>query len=143
MIRMLALIALTIAAIPSTASQISVDCNAGQSLNHTLSTLDKHTPVTVSVNGTCTEYVQIVGFEGLTLKGLPGAALHQPAGGAGNLFNSLLLIESSRSVTVDGFSVQADTVTAPAIGIGHSSSDVSASKRVVARCSRSLSLARE
>jgi hypothetical protein len=124
MIRTLALITLTLAAIPSTASQISVDCNAGQSLNHTLSALDKNTPVTVSVNGTCTEYVQIVGFEGLRLKGLPGAALHQPAGGAGNLLNSLLLIESSRSVTVEGINVQADTVTAAAIGIGHGSSDV-------------------
>lgn len=124
MIRVLALVALTFAAIPSTASQISVDCNAGQSLNHTLSTLNKNMPATVSVNGTCTEYVQIIGFEGLTLKGLPGAALHQPSGGGGNLLNSLLLIESSRSVTVDGFSVQADTATVPAIGIGHGSSDI-------------------
>jgi hypothetical protein len=35
-----------------------------------------------------------------------------------------LLIESSRSVTVEGINVQADTVTAAAIGIGHGSSDV-------------------
>lgn len=104
---------------------ITVDCGAGQSLNRTLSKLDKHTPYTVSVNGTCAEYVQITGFEGLTLKGLPGATLVQPATGPSTrLFNSLLLIESSRSVTVQGFSIQADVTTITAVGIGHGSSDV-------------------
>jgi len=103
---------------------VSVDCNNGQSLNVALSKLDKKTPNTVLVNGTCTEYVQVFGFENLMLKGLTGATLLQPLTGAGNLFNSLLLIESSRSVTVQGFTIQADTVTVPAIGIGHGSSDI-------------------
>ena len=103
---------------------ITVNCNNGQSLNSTLSKLNKQTPTTVLVNGTCTEYVQVIGFENLTLKGLAGATLLQPSTGAGNLFNSLLYIESSRSVTVDRLSLQADTVTVPAVGIGHGSSDV-------------------
>ena len=103
---------------------ITVDCNNGQSLNSALSKLDKQTPTTVSVNGTCTEYVQVFGFENLTLKGLPGASLVQPPRGAGSVLNSLLYIESSRSVTVDGFSLTADTVTVPAVGIGHGSSDI-------------------
>src|ERR1035438_7540973 len=83
---------------------ITVDCNNGQSLNGTLSNLNKQTPTTVSVNGTCTEYVQVIGFENLTLKGLAGATLVQPTTGAGTLLNSLLYIESSRSVTVSGLS---------------------------------------
>jgi len=103
---------------------VSVDCNNGQSLNVALSKLDKKTSNTVLVNGTCTEYVQVFGFENLMLKGLTGATLAQPSTGAGNLFNSLLLIESSRSVTVQGFTIQADTATVPAIGIGHGSSDI-------------------
>jgi hypothetical protein len=103
---------------------VTVDCNNGQSLNGTLSKLNKQTPTTVLVNGTCTEYVQVIGFENLTLQGLAGATLLQPSTGAGNLFNSLLFIESSRSVTVDGLSIQADTVTVPALGIGHGSSDI-------------------
>jgi parallel beta helix pectate lyase-like protein len=103
---------------------VSVDCNSGQSLNATLSKLDRKTSYTVSVNGTCTEYVRVIGFENLTLNGLPGATLLQPTTGAGNLFNSLLLIESSRSVTVQGFSIQADTITVPAVGIGHGSTDI-------------------
>src|SRR5215467_10272319 len=105
-------------------SSITVDCAAGQSLNRTLAKLDKHAAATVTVNGTCTEYVQVVGFENLTLKGQSGAALLQPATGGGNLFNGLLLIESSRSVTVQGFSIQADTATVPAVAIGHGSNDV-------------------
>lgn len=103
---------------------ITVDCNKGQSLNQTLAKLNRQTAYAVSVNGTCTEYVQVNGFENLTLKGMPGATLLQPGGGAGNLFNSLLFISSSRSVQVEGFVIQADTVTAPAVGIGHGSSDI-------------------
>src|SRR5215471_12898969 len=102
---------------------ITVDCSKGQSLNQTLAKLDKQTPTTVSVNGTCTEYVNVVGFENLILKGQPGATLAQPSGGGGTLFTALLLIESSRSVLVSGFGLQADT-TISAIGIGHGSSDV-------------------
>lgn len=103
---------------------ITVDCNNGQLLNGTLAKLDKQTPSIVSVNGTCSEYVQVIGFENLTLKGLAGATLQQPSSGAGNALNSLLYILSSRSVTVDGFNIQADTVTDPAVGIGHGSSDI-------------------
>ena len=105
-------------------TQITVDCSKGQSLNQTLAKLNRQTPYTVSVNGTCTEYVQVNGFENLTLKGMPGATLLQPGTGAGTLFNSLLFITSSRSVQVEGFTIQADTVTVPAVGIGHGSRDI-------------------
>lgn len=111
-------------AVAQTPLSITVDCSSGQSLNRALAKLDKHVSVTVSVNGTCTEYVQVTGFDNLTVKGLPGAMLMQPSTGAGNLFNSLLLIEASRSVTVNGLDVQADTATVAAIGIGHGSSDI-------------------
>jgi len=107
---------------PSTG--IMVDCSKGQSLNQTLAKLDKNTPITVSVKGTCTEYVQVIGFQGLTVKGLSGATLVQPSTSAGNLFNAVLYIESSTSVLVTGLNVQADVTTVSAIGIGHGSSDV-------------------
>jgi len=99
-------------------ARITVDCNQGQSINQALAKLDKHTPTTVLVNGTCTEAVQVTGFENLTLKGLPGAALVQPS----TTGNSPLGILSSRNVLVINFSVQ--TATASAIGIGHGSSDI-------------------
>ena len=116
--------AASVAVAETSTPSTTVDCNSGQSLNSTLSKLNKQTPATVSVSGTCIEYVQVIGFESLTLKGVAGATLLQPSTGAGNLFNSLLYIESSRSVTVDGFSIQADTVTVPAVGIGHGSTDI-------------------
>ena len=49
---------------------VVVNCDQGQSLNRTLSRLDKHSPATVLVKGTCTEFVQVKGFEDLALKGL-------------------------------------------------------------------------
>jgi len=103
---------------------VSVNCSAGESLNWTLSNLDSKKPYTVSVNGTCTEFVHVVGFQNLTLKALPGAKLVQPALNPGDLFNAVLVIESSQSVTVQGFYIQADTTTVAAVGIGHGSSDI-------------------
>ena len=101
---------------------ITVDCSKGQSLNRTLSLLDKQTPYTVSVNGTCTEWVQVVGFHNLLLKGLPGATLVQPSTGGGTLFNATLYIQSSQSVQVEGFSLLGNTGVD--ISIGHGSSDI-------------------
>jgi len=115
--------AVLVAQASSQPTSVSVDCDNGQSLNQTLAKLNKLTPTTVLVSGTCTEYVDVFGFESLILKGQPGATLAQPSGGAGTLFTALLYIESSRSVTVSGFRVQADT-TISAIGIGHGSSDI-------------------
>ena len=42
-------------------AQLVVDCGAGQSLNRTLSRMIGSIPMTVSVRGTCTEYVQVSG----------------------------------------------------------------------------------
>jgi hypothetical protein len=103
---------------------ITVDCSRGQSLNSTLSKLNKYLPATVYVRGTCSEFVQVSGFDNLTLNGLSGATLSQPSTGAGNLFNSVLLIESSRGVTVEHLNIQADINTVTAIGIGHGSTDI-------------------
>lgn len=110
--------AVAIANASTPAKVVNVDCDQGQSLNQALAKLDKITPTTVLVNGTCTESVQVIGFENLTLKGLPGATLVEPSTSG----NSPLLIESSRSMLVIGFSVQA--TAASAIGIGHGSSDI-------------------
>jgi hypothetical protein len=54
-------------------STASVDCTEGESLNNTLARLHKEGPLTVSVSGTCAEYVHVTGVENLTLIGLPGA----------------------------------------------------------------------
>jgi parallel beta helix pectate lyase-like protein len=109
----------------SSTDPIVVNCDQGQSLNSTLSRLEKHSPLTVLVSGTCTEYVQINGFEGLTLKGLPGATLQQPSTDPGNgLLIQVLLIEASSSVTIDGFAIHSRASAAWDIGIGRGSTDV-------------------
>src|SRR5215469_5258159 len=89
--QLLVLLVLTFSAITALAESMTVDvekrdraesvvvkCDAGQSLNRAISKLNKQGPNTVLVEGTCTEYVRIVGFENLTVKGLPGATLVQP-----------------------------------------------------------------
>ncbi len=104
------------------AGAVVVNCDQGQSLNSTLSRLDKHSPVTVLVKGTCTEFVQVNGFEGLTLKGLPGATLQQPSTDPGNgLIIQVLLIEASRSITIDGFAIHSKASALWDIGIGRNS----------------------
>jgi hypothetical protein len=103
---------------------ISVDCGAGQSLNSKLAGLSRQVAYTVTVTGTCSEYVQVVGFDNLTLKAATGAAIAQPTTAPPNLVEGVLSIESSRSVTVQGFSIQADTTLNGAVVIEHGSSDI-------------------
>jgi hypothetical protein len=123
-ILVLSLLVTSIALAETPSQAIAVDCSQGQSLSAALSKLNKQTFNTVTVNGTCTEYVQLIGFENLTLKGLPGAALMQPTTGKGNQFDSLLFIGSSHGVTIDGFSMQANTVITSVVAIGHGSTDI-------------------
>ena len=102
---------------------VSVDCNNGQSLNRLLSKLDKGTSYTVSVQGTCTEFVTIDGFEGLTLKGRSGTVLRQPATNPqSNAY--VLSITGSRGITVSGITVQSLPSIFSGIGIGKGSSEV-------------------
>lgn len=102
-----------------------VDCALGQSLNQTLSKVRFLRSATVVVTGTCTEYVSINGFDGLTLKGAPGATLQQPATTPSNgLGVWVLSIGASQSVTVDGFTIHAGASALAGIGIGQNSTDV-------------------
>jgi len=105
-------------------TQITVDCNKGQSLNQSLAKLNPQAPYTVSVNGTCTEFIQVAGFHSLVLKGLPGATLVQPTTGGGNLLTATLYIESSQSVQIEGFAVQGSASGPADIAIGHGSTDI-------------------
>ena len=107
------------------ADPIVVNCDQGQSLNQTIARLNKHIPATVLVKGTCTEFVTVYGFDGLTLKGLPGATLQQPGTNPGNgLLILLLFIGASRSITVDGLAIHSGAPAVAGIGIGQNSIDV-------------------
>ena len=111
------------AASAQNARTVSVDCNNGQSLSGTLAKLNKQIPTTVFVQGTCTEFVTIDGFEGLTLKGQSGAVLQQPA--TNPLSNSYVLsITGSRGLTVSGITVQSLSSIFSGIGIGKGSNEV-------------------
>jgi len=102
---------------------IPVNCNNGQSLNRTLSKLNKQIPTTVIVRGTCIEYVTVDGFEGLTLRGQSGALLQQPVTNPQS--NSYVLsITGSRGVTVSGLAVRSLPSIFSGIGIGKGSNEV-------------------
>jgi hypothetical protein len=118
------LLCLVMVSVNAQADPIIVNCDQGQSLNRTLARLDKRVPATVLVKGTCTEYVQVTSFDSLLLKGKNGAKLQQPTSSPGNLLNAVLWIQSSRGVTVDGLTVEANTTANAAVGIMHGSSDI-------------------
>lgn len=124
--RLFALAALMFSATSTLAEQTrTVNCTEGQSLNLALATLTKFLPATVTVEGTCTEYVTIKGFDGLMVKGAPGAALQQPATTPSNgLLVSVLLIGASQSVTVEGLNIHAGASGFGGIGIGQNSTDI-------------------
>jgi hypothetical protein len=102
---------------------VKVDCDAGQSLSQTLAQLDKLTRATVTVKGTCTEFVSVDGFNDLTLNGGQGATLQQPNSNPQS--NSYVLsIRASQSVTVSGFVVNSQPSIFSGIGIGGGSNDI-------------------
>jgi hypothetical protein len=102
----------------------TVDCGAGQSLNFTLATLPKLQPATVTVKGTCTEYVLIEGFNNLTLTGAPGATIQQPSTPPPPAPAFLLSIKASRSVSVTNLAFRSLPSVLSSIGIGGGSNEV-------------------
>jgi len=100
---------------------ITVNCDNGQSLSRALSQLNKLMPTTVIVQGTCTEYVTIDGFEDLALKGQSGAAIQQPATNPhSNTY--LLSITGSQGITISNLAVHSLPSIFSGIGIGGGSS---------------------
>jgi len=102
---------------------IPVDCGKGQSLNSTLSRLNRKMPTTILVKGTCTEFVMIDGFEDLTIKGQSGAAIQQPLTNPQS--NSYVLyISGSRGVTISGLAVHSLPAIFSGIGIDKGSNQI-------------------
>jgi len=87
-----------------------IDCSKGDSINAALAKLSRSGPNQLTVTGSCAEDVVIDGFDDLTLTAMPGAALN-PASATSK---TILLINSSRRVIVDGFAVN---IAAPGPGL--------------------------
>ena len=126
--RFFALATLLLSATSAFADQTrTVNCSIGQSITSTLATLTKLQPATVTVQGTCTEYVLIDGFENLTLAGAPGATLQQPSTIPTTNPVFVLSIKASRNVTVTGLAVRSlssPNILLSSIGIGGGSNQV-------------------
>jgi Right handed beta helix region len=121
------LVLATALALPATAgaATVTVNCNRGESINQALGRLDPKVPNTVRVRGTCAEYVVIRGFDGLTLRAVPaGGALVQPATPPDPLVATLVFVDASRSVTIEGLSITAPPTLGTAVAIGRGSTDV-------------------
>lgn len=123
--RFVALATLLFSAASAFAQQTrTVNCDIGQSLTRTLATLNNLTPATVTVQGTCTEYVLVEGFNNLTLTAAQGATLQQPNTPPPPNPSFVLSIKDSRNVTVTGLAVRSLPSVFSSIGIGGGSSQV-------------------
>ena len=122
-VRVISVLLLASAAFAQGGQSITVNCDNGDSLNGKLAKLNKQAPHTVIVQGTCTEFVSVNGFEGLTLRGQAGATIQQPAA---NLQNNIyvLSITGSRGINIFGLSVSSLPSIFSGIGIGKGSSQV-------------------
>ena len=125
MLRSIALATLILSSIWASADPTPVvDCDRGQSLNRALAKMDKFGAATVKFKGTCTEYVVIDGFNNLTLQGLPGATIQQPATIPQTSPFYVLSVTASRSVTLSGFAVHSLPSALSGIGLGQGSADI-------------------
>lgn len=102
----------------SATAKVVVNCDLGESLGRALALLPPKDPITVGVNGTCTEYVMVSGFEGLTLESTTGAVLRQPSV-VPSITTGVLTISASRSVVIDGLTIETtvDDGSAPAVWV--------------------------
>jgi hypothetical protein len=66
------------------AAVLRINCDRGQSISAALTRLDRAGPNTIRVRGTCTESVEIRGFDRLTLLGDAGASVVMPEAGGGS-----------------------------------------------------------
>jgi len=125
MLRFVALTMLILSSIWASANPTPViDCDRGQSLNRTLDRMAKFEPATVRFRGTCTEYVVIDGFNNLTLTGMDGATIQQPASDPSTGPIYVLSVKASRSVALSGFAVHTRPSAFSGIGIGKGSTDI-------------------
>lgn len=120
---MRAVLALTVVALAaaSAAADVSVNCDRGQSLDQALSLIPRQVPMTVVVTGTCTEYVTVSDLDGLLLKTTSGAVLRQPSY-LPALMTGVLSISASRSVTVEGLTIETTRGDGPAVWVHDGSS---------------------
>ena len=123
--RFVALVTLLFSATSAFAQQTrTVNCTAGQSITPALASLNKLAPATVTVQGTCTEYVLVEGFNNLTLTGAPGATLQQPSTPPPPAPAFLLSIKASRSVSVTNLACHSLSSVLGSIGVGGGSNEV-------------------
>lgn len=87
-------------ALAAMATNVTVDCNASQTINGALSTLDNQGPHTISVSGNCVENVVVAQRERVSIFAAPGTTL-TPATPNGRPLN----IIESQSIAVDGFTI--------------------------------------
>src|SRR5215470_4162718 len=119
MLRSIALATVVLSSVWASAdSTVVVDCGAGQSLNSTLAKMDKFAPASVRFKGTCNEYVLVDGFENLTIKGLTGATIQQPATNPSTSPIYVLSVKASKGITLSGFAVHSRPSAFSGIGIG-------------------------
>jgi hypothetical protein len=111
-------------AFAETGPAIPVNCSNGQTLTRVLSKLNRQLPVTILVEGTCTEFVTIDGFENLTIKGQSGATIQQPATPPPPAPNFVLSITGSRAVSISGISVHSLPSVSSGIGVGKGSNQI-------------------
>ncbi len=118
---MRSMLALAVLAFPANgaAAQVLVNCDRGDSLAAALSLLPKNISLTVAVTGTCTEYVEVRGFERLTLKSTTGAVLQQPVvpSGSPDLIRAPLTITASHGVTILGLTIRASSTDPKSWGL--------------------------
>jgi hypothetical protein len=82
------------------ATNVTVDCNAAQTINGALAGLDNQGPHTISVSGNCHESVPIFQRERVAIFGAPGTTLTPPLA-----TNRAFSINNATNITIDGFAI--------------------------------------
>jgi hypothetical protein len=104
---------------PPGPQNVTVDCGAGQSINQAIQQADPNEPLTINIQGTCTEAVR-VGRDNVSLQAAsPGSGIQAPSAN-----DTVLMFGGARGASVQGLTLSGGSAGIGAYGAMYQAQDV-------------------
>lgn len=110
-----------LASSPAWAADVSVNCDAGESINAALGSLPQGQFNTLNISGTCNETVNIFSFTNLTLAGTPSATITGPNPSE---LPAIVSVDESRNIVLRGLTLRGSGVLPVRFGLFATNSTV-------------------
>jgi parallel beta helix pectate lyase-like protein len=104
---------------PPGPQNVTVDCGAGQSINQAIQQADPNEPLTINIQGTCTEAVHVGRDNVALLAASPGSGIQAPSAN-----DTALMFGGARGASVQGLTLSGGSAGIGAYGAMYQAQDV-------------------